>query len=71
MTAPATAEEIRDVNTRYHDGAAAGYDAKWGIDFGEIGQNQVLGKLRKLLPGDAGPGSTARSRSAPAPATSR
>jgi ubiquinone/menaquinone biosynthesis C-methylase UbiE len=52
MTAPATAEEIRDVNTRYHDGAAAGYDAKWGIDFGEIGQAQVLGKLRKLLPGE-------------------
>jgi ubiquinone/menaquinone biosynthesis C-methylase UbiE len=54
MTAPATAEEIRDVNTRYHDGAAAGYDAKWGIDFGEIGQTQVLGKLRKLLPGGLG-----------------
>ena len=33
--APATAEEIRDVNTRYHDGAAADYDAKWGIDFGD------------------------------------
>jgi len=54
MTAPANAEEIRDVNTRYHDGAAAGYDAKWGIDFGEIGQAQVLGKLRKLLPGGLG-----------------
>jgi ubiquinone/menaquinone biosynthesis C-methylase UbiE len=54
MTAPATAEQIRDVNTRYHDGAAAGYDAKWGIDFGEIGQAQVLGKLRKLLPGGLG-----------------
>jgi ubiquinone/menaquinone biosynthesis C-methylase UbiE len=52
MTAPATAEEIRDVNTRYHDGAASGYDAKWGIDFGEIGQAQVLGKLRKLLRGE-------------------
>ena len=25
------------------------YDAKWGIDFGEVGQAQVLGKLRKLL----------------------
>ena len=25
------------------------YDAKWGIDFGEIGQAQVLGKLRKAL----------------------
>jgi ubiquinone/menaquinone biosynthesis C-methylase UbiE len=44
-----TADEIRDVNTRYHDVAAASYDTKWGIDFGEIGQGQVLGKLRKLL----------------------
>jgi SAM-dependent methyltransferase len=52
--APATAEEIRDVNTRYHDGAAAGYDAKWGIDFGEIGRTQVLGKLRKALGGTLG-----------------
>ncbi len=50
--APATAEEIRDVNTRYHDGAAADYDAKWGIDFGETGRTQVLGKLRKALGGD-------------------
>jgi ubiquinone/menaquinone biosynthesis C-methylase UbiE len=49
MTAPASAEEIRDVNTRYHDGAAAGYDAKWGIDWGEIGRTQVLGKVRKAL----------------------
>jgi ubiquinone/menaquinone biosynthesis C-methylase UbiE len=55
MTPGATAEEIRDVNTRYHDGAASGYDAKWGIDFGEIGQAQVLGKLRKLLRGELGP----------------
>lgn len=50
--APATAEDIRDVNTRYHDGAAADYDAKWGIDFGEIGRTQVLGKLRKALGGE-------------------
>ncbi len=50
--APASAEEIRDVNTRYHDGAAADYDAKWGIDFGEIGRAQVLGKLRKALGGE-------------------
>jgi SAM-dependent methyltransferase len=50
--APSTAEEIRDVNTRYHDGAAADYDAKWGIDFGEIGRTQVLGKLRKALDGE-------------------
>jgi SAM-dependent methyltransferase len=49
MTAPPTAEEIRDVNTRYHDGAAADYDVKWGIDFGPIGRGQVLGKLRKVL----------------------
>jgi SAM-dependent methyltransferase len=55
MTPGATAEQIREVNTRYHDGAAAGYDAKWGIDFGEIGQGQVLGKLGKLLRGDLGP----------------
>src|ERR1700722_586403 len=49
MEALRTADEIRDVNTRYHDVAADGYDSKWGIDFGEIGQAQVLGKLRKLL----------------------
>ena len=49
MEALDSADEIRDVNTRYHDVAAAGYDSKWGIDFGEIGQAQVLGKLRKLL----------------------
>lgn len=54
MPSPATAtpDEIRDVNTRYHDGAAAQYDAKWGIDFGPIGQHQVLGKLRKALGDD-------------------
>ena len=49
MSVLRTADEIRDVNTRYHDVAADGYDAKWGIDFGEIGQAQVLGKLRKVL----------------------
>ena len=49
MEARRTADEIRDVNARYHDVAATGYDSKWGIDFGEIGQVQVLGKLRKLL----------------------
>jgi SAM-dependent methyltransferase len=49
MEALRTPDEIRDVNTRYHDVAAASYDSKWGIDFGEIGQRQVLGKLRKLL----------------------
>ncbi len=49
MEAVRSPDEIRDVNTRYHDVAADGYDSKWGIDFGEIGQTQVLGKLRKLL----------------------
>ena len=49
MEALRSADEIRDVNTRYHDVAADGYDVKWGIDFGEIGQTQVLGKLGKLL----------------------
>ncbi len=49
MEALRTADEIRDVNTRYHDVAAASYDSKWGIDFGDIGRSQVLGKLRKLV----------------------
>lgn len=49
MAAPASAEQIRDVNTRYHDAAADDYDAKWGIDFGELGRDQVLMKLRKAL----------------------
>jgi ubiquinone/menaquinone biosynthesis C-methylase UbiE len=52
MQALRSPDEIRDVNTRYHDVAAASYDSKWGIDFGEIGQSQVLGKLRKLLGSD-------------------
>jgi ubiquinone/menaquinone biosynthesis C-methylase UbiE len=49
MAAPATAEAIRDVNTRYHDAAAEHYDTKWGINFGEVGRAQVRGKLSKLL----------------------
>jgi SAM-dependent methyltransferase len=48
----ATPEHIKDVNTRYHDAAAHSYDAKWGIDFGPIGQDQVEGKLRKSLGGE-------------------
>jgi ubiquinone/menaquinone biosynthesis C-methylase UbiE len=52
MSALRSPDEIRDVNTRYHDVAAASYDSKWGIDFGEVGQSQVLGKVRKLLPAD-------------------
>ena len=49
MAAPASAEAIRDVNTRYHDAAAEHYDTKWGVDYGEIGRHQVRGKLHKLL----------------------
>lgn len=49
MAAPSSPDAIRDVNTRYHDGAAADYDAKWGIDWGEVGRDQVLGKVRKAL----------------------
>src|SRR3954451_4256279 len=48
MPAPSP-ERIKEVNERYHDVAAASYDSKWGIDFGEIGQKQVTGKLRKAL----------------------
>ena len=55
MTAPSSPEAIRDVNVRYHDVAAGEYDAKWGIDFGDIGLGQVLGKLRKVLGRDVGP----------------
>src|SRR3954467_3218678 len=55
MAAPATEEEILDVNRRYHDVAAADYDAKWGVGFGEIGRAQVLGKARKLLGPRPGP----------------
>jgi ubiquinone/menaquinone biosynthesis C-methylase UbiE len=51
--------EIRDVNTRYHDVAAQHYDSKWGIDFGEVGREQVLAKLRRALGRE--PGHYARS----------
>jgi SAM-dependent methyltransferase len=47
----ATAERIRDANVRYHDAAAASYDAKWGIDLGPTGQEQVRAKLSKALGG--------------------
>jgi ubiquinone/menaquinone biosynthesis C-methylase UbiE len=45
----ATPEHIKDVNTRYHDAAANEYDAKWGIDFGATGQEQVRLKVVKAL----------------------
>src|SRR3954453_19638202 len=49
MSAALTPEEVRAVNERYHDAAAAEYDGKWGIDFGPTGRKQVLGKLEKVL----------------------
>jgi SAM-dependent methyltransferase len=44
-----SADTIRDANARYHDLAAEHYDSKWGINYGEVGQAQVTGKLRKAL----------------------
>jgi ubiquinone/menaquinone biosynthesis C-methylase UbiE len=55
MAAPEKAEEILEVNRRYHDVAADEYDGKWGISFGEVGHQQVLGKLTKLLGPRPGP----------------
>ena len=49
-----TAEKIRTANTRYHDLAAEHYDSKWGINYGDVGRAQVLGKLRKALGGEPG-----------------
>jgi SAM-dependent methyltransferase len=44
-----SAQTILDANVRYHDLAAEHYDSKWGINYGEVGQAQVVGKLRKAL----------------------
>ena len=60
MAPPTTSGEIHAANARYHDLAAEQYDAKWGIDYGELGQSQVTGKLCKALgeelPGPFGDG---------------
>jgi len=42
-------QRIKDANVRYHDAAAPSYDAKWGIDFGPTGQEQVRAKVVKAL----------------------
>src|SRR5258705_11479673 len=42
-------QDILDANVRYHDLASESYDSKWGIDYGEKGAAQVLGKMRKAL----------------------
>jgi SAM-dependent methyltransferase len=46
---PPQETDILDANVRYHDLAAAHYDSKWGINYDEVGQAQVTGKLRKAL----------------------
>ncbi len=46
---PVQQDEIHEANARYHDLAAAHYDARWGISYGELGQSQVSGKLGKAL----------------------
>jgi ubiquinone/menaquinone biosynthesis C-methylase UbiE len=51
MPAPSSPEEIKEVNERYHDVAAASYDSKWGISFESAGQEQVRVKMRKALGG--------------------
>ena len=54
MAAAASTNDVYEANLRYHDLAAAHYDAKWGIDYGERGRRQVVVKLRKAL-GTRGP----------------
>jgi SAM-dependent methyltransferase len=44
-------DDVKDVNTRYHDVAASEYDSKWGISYGARGAEQVMAKLRKALGG--------------------
>ena len=51
---PHTADEIKDVNARYHDVAASDYDGKWGISYEEPGRAIVVRKVEKAL-GQRGP----------------
>ena len=55
MAAPPTSREILDVNRRYHDVAADDYDAKWGIDFGDVGRAQVRSASSTKLLGSRAP----------------
>jgi ubiquinone/menaquinone biosynthesis C-methylase UbiE len=58
---PASADEIRDVNSRYHDVAASDYDSKWGISFEGVGRELVAAKLRKALGGSSSDASFGRA----------
>ena len=49
MGAPESTDEVKRVNVRYHDLAAADYDSKWGIGYGELGRRQVAAKLTRAL----------------------
>lgn len=43
------AQQIKDVNVAYHDGAAPDYDSKWNIQFDEEACQMVRDKLAKAL----------------------
>jgi ubiquinone/menaquinone biosynthesis C-methylase UbiE len=58
---PPSADTIREANVRYHDLAAEHYDSKWGIGYDEVGQAQVVGKLRKALGGSLPEGGFGRA----------
>jgi ubiquinone/menaquinone biosynthesis C-methylase UbiE len=45
----AGADQIKNVNTRYHDAAAGDYDSKWSIKFDLESQANVTAKLEKAL----------------------
>ena len=51
MPACATPDDVKRANARYHDLAAATYDAKWGILYDAPAQRQTVGKLRRALGG--------------------
>jgi len=43
------AEQIIEANRRYHDHAASRYDAKWGISFDRLAEEQVVAKARRAF----------------------
>jgi SAM-dependent methyltransferase len=51
MPASTAPEDVKRANARYHDLAAANYDAKWGILHDALAERQTLGKLRRALGG--------------------
>jgi len=51
MPASTTSDRVKRANARYHDLAAATYDAKWGIAYNALAQRQTVGKLRRALGG--------------------